>query len=161
MIIGFSLIPCILLALRLRANGTSNELRTLILQRYMLYICIYLIFSTNTFYMVFDFRPVLKRTVPYKLIQLANSIVGIPMAYVRLHEPYVWQIVKKELNNLLKRCFKRKTKSDYEEEPDKTEPLTPKIKYSSASLDSFINSAMNIEFVYLILIGITNFEKVK
>ncbi len=33
-----------------------------------------------------------------------------------------------------------------------------KVKYSSESLDSFINSAMNIEFVYLILLGINQFQ---
>lgn len=34
-------------------------------------------------------------------------------------------------------------------------------KYSSESLDTFINSAMNIEFVYLILLGINQFQLVK
>jgi len=39
----------------------------------------------------------------------------------------------------------------------KTELKKKRAKYAKNSLDSFLNSAMNIEYVYLILLGISNF----
>ena len=39
--------------------------------------------------------------------------------------------------------------------------ISVKSKYSSEPLCAFANSAMNIEFVYLILVGINNFMEIK
>lgn len=62
---------------------------------------------------------------------IATSFINLLQASVRLSDPYIW----KELKRVLK-CRKQKS------------------KYSSAPLSSFLNSAMNIEFVYLILNGV-------
>jgi hypothetical protein len=67
-------------------------------------------------------------------------LAGIPMAIIRITEPYVWSHLKKDLRKV--GCFKTKKDAD------------KKKKYSTESLATFINSAMNIEFVYIILLGI-------
>jgi hypothetical protein len=56
------------------------------------------------------------------------------MAVARLTEPYVF--------DQFKQLFRVKSKNN---------------KFSEESLCQFVNSVMNIEFVYLILIGINNF----
>ena len=65
----------------------------------------------------------------------------MPLALVRLYEPYVWQTMKLEINKMLK-VKKKKKKST---------------ACAKESLCSFLNSTCNIEFVYLILLGINNF----
>ena len=59
---------------------------------------------------------------------------GFIMALTRLSEPYVFDQIKQ--------LFKVRSKNT---------------KFSEESLCQFVNSVMNIEFVYLILIGINNF----
>jgi hypothetical protein len=54
---------------------------------------------------------------------------------VRVREPFVWNTFQR-----LFRCKKRKTR----------------LHYSSLSLNSFINSAMNVEFVCLMITGVRN-----
>ena len=72
-------------------------------------------------------------------------VAGIPMALLRINEPYVWNTLKNEVRSLCN-CGKKDSQAK-------------KIKkYSSESLDTFINSAMNIELVYLILLGINQFH---
>lgn len=68
-----------------------------------------------------------------------NSL-GLFLAMIRLSEPYVW----KHFGQDMKHLFKRKSNQQ-------------KVKFSSEPLCAFANSAMNIEFVYLILLGINNF----
>ena len=68
---------------------------------------------------------------------------GFPLAMTRILEPYVFQVVKKDILC----CFYKKKAKKY--------------KYSTQSLNSFLNSAMNIEYVSLILLGINNFMSVK
>jgi hypothetical protein len=55
---------------------------------------------------------------------------------VRVREPFVWNTFQR-----LFRCKKRKTS---------------RLHYSSLSLNSFINSAMNVEFVCLMITGVRN-----
>lgn len=61
---------------------------------------------------------------------------GIFLAVIRLAEPYVFQ--------QLRASFCKNTKQE-------------KCKFCKEALCSFVNSAMNIEFVYIILLGINNF----
>jgi hypothetical protein len=69
------------------------------------------------------------------------ELIGVPLALIRLYEPYVWQTMKLELNKIKKGKKIKKTKT----------------KFAKESLCSFLNSTCNIEFVYLILLGINNF----
>ena len=70
------------------------------------------------------------------------ELIGVPIALVRILEPFVFQ----EFKIMIKKYFcctkKRSVK---------------KLEFSDESLCSFMNSVANIEFVYLILLGINNF----
>ena len=68
-------------------------------------------------------------------IDLIIIVASIFSILVRACEPYVW--------NTFKSMFGCKKQSE--------------LKFKSLSLNSFINSAMNIEFVCLILNGVSNF----
>ena len=84
-----------------------------------------------------------------KVFQCFNFImfefIGVFIAIVRISEPFVWQEFKIFIKNYIP-CKQQKQKSN----------LRP-LKFSDESLCSFMNSAANIEFVYLILLGINNF----
>lgn len=67
------------------------------------------------------------------------ELVGLPLALIRMWEPYVRESFKQDFM----RCCRSKKKS--------------KLKYKSMSLNLFLNSAINIELVYIILSRITNF----
>ena len=69
------------------------------------------------------------------------ELIGVPLALIRLYEPYVWQTVISETNKSLKMKKQKKEKA----------------KFADESLCSFMNSTCNIEFVYLILLGVNNF----
>lgn len=59
---------------------------------------------------------------------------------VRLCEPIIWTNLKADVFSLL--CCSKTTK---------------RAAYSRETLDSFLNSAMNIEYVYLLLVGISTY----
>jgi len=62
-----------------------------------------------------------------------GALIGIPLALVRLCEPLVWQEFKK---NIL--CKKQTTQISNQQE----------------TLCSFLKSKMNVELVYITLVGI-------
>ena len=63
--------------------------------------------------------------------------IGIPLAFSRLADPFLYEVIKGSLF----------AKSN------------DKVKYYDESLLSFLNSALNVEFVYLILLGVRKFLK--
>jgi hypothetical protein len=65
-----------------------------------------------------------------------GALLGIPLALVRLLEPLVWQEFKKNV-------FFMKQKTQISKEQD--------------SLCSFLKSKMNVELVYITLVGICQF----
>ena len=71
------------------------------------------------------------------------NVLGVLIAVIRVSEPYVWTNLKADLIQLFTCNRKGKT--------------IERAKFSKESLDSFLNSAMNIEYVYLILMGITTY----
>jgi len=125
-------VPMCLFALltirRLVKTGTSQNLRRKIIGR-------------NAFQLILNILFVLNEIMPnndesYGQFTIYISIVGLISAIVRLQEPFVWQTIKKKFY-----C-----KNSYSAH-----------NYSSDSLNSFVNSAMNIEFVYVVLVGIRAF----
>ena len=139
-IIIFTIIPQVLVILRLCSEGTSQDLRKLIMHRYILYTLFYILFVSNPVLIVF--KNLLSKTfmMKYEWTLMLYVIAGIPIAFIRISEPFVWSIFKK---SFYQRCRSRQI----------VEKMKTK-KFSQESLDTFINSAMNIEFVYLILLGI-------
>ena len=108
-------------------------------KRHLLYAMIYtsfLIEAVKTFYISYFITEYGHQIDDW--IELVNSPIGIFLALIRLFEPYVWKTFKTEIQKLLP-CLK-----------------TKKQQYSKESLDSFLNSCMNIEYVYLILVGISS-----
>jgi hypothetical protein len=69
---------------------------------------------------------------------ILDNLIALPVALTRILEPFVFN----QLWNMLP-CKSCKSK---------------KKKFSDESLHSFLNSAMNIEFVYVILVGIRQFR---
>lgn len=114
------------------------------------------------------------------------NIVGLLMALNRLFEPYVWREFEYQGYVLAEKCIRllyrikvffdqiccrkremvhsgsfivdiRSKEQEVGQKTDKQKNKRKKYDYSQDTLDSFLNSAMNIEMVYLILLGISNF----
>lgn len=101
--------------------------------------------------------------------------IGFLLAIIRITEPYLFQELKFQFNLLISKisngilfcCYKlrgNKNKNfelfyekDYSIRNSIPNSKYKKVKFQKDELCSFLNSAMNIEFVYLILLGITNF----
>lgn len=75
------------------------------------------------------------------------DLSGIILALIRLSEPFVYNHFKRDVKKFFSKFFKKKDNMVEEKEE----------KFSNEPLCAFANSAMNIEFVYLILLGINNF----
>lgn len=126
---------------RLLKKGTSPKLRKKVVVRYSILFIFYMISIADAIDDQIDLVHGLfpnegtDRFIQNTLYFILN-INGFFIAIVRLSEPYVFEQLKK--------IFKKteQKKSD---------------KYAEESLCHFVNSVMNIEFVYLILIGIDNF----
>jgi len=73
------------------------------------------------------------------------DILGIILAFLRLMEPFVMQEFLRNVRKFLHWVACRRVKR---------KGLT--LNYSKEPLCSFVNSAMNVEYVSVILLGITN-----
>ena len=129
-------VPTILVVKRLNNQGTSSKIRKRVRNQHMVYFICFYIEIMILLYRI-GFQP--KDKYILDLTQFLVCIDGILLAIVRINEPYVYQQMKKAL------C--RKSKS------------SKKVKYSDNSMLSFLNSAMNIELVYFILVGINKFQR--
>jgi len=121
---------------RLQIKGTSEDLKKFIFKRHLLYALVYLILLIRV---IFDFNGQDIFFDKYSFLNQAftcflNS-AGIWLALICLFEPFVWYEFKKSLF-----CVK----------------ITHKNAFNQDSLETFLNSAMNIEFVYLILVGVNS-----
>ena len=136
-----SLVPAILVSVRLLKKGTSKLLKRKVFYRHLVFVLVYIISSFNIKFGTFD------RQNLTKSLWLADAIIVIftcvSMSMIRLLEPYVFQTFTEFVRGVC--CFER---------CKKTKDRKPKVKFSEESLCSFLNSAMNIEFVSLILVGI-------
>jgi hypothetical protein len=132
----------ILALIRLRQTGTNKKLRSKVVSRNIMQYIFLLVIASDTisgFYLLNDIEefPNLNR-VDYENIRvIVISLAGILASLIRLCEPFVWNALKAQM-----RCKAQK-----------------KAKYSTDSLNSFVNSAMNVEFVCLILVGVCTFMK--
>lgn len=124
--------------------GTSIDLKRKMFYRHILYLLFYFLMIFNVisdlytdeiFEKVFQFDEKTFLMVESSLYFLS----GAPVSLLRLFEPYVLQELKNVMNRYLC-CSKKKENT--------------KIKYSKESLDSFLNSALNFEFVSIILFAV-------
>jgi heme exporter protein D len=79
-------------------------------------------------------------------IQIFFAFTGTIIAFIRFSEPFVYHQFLSDVYNLRRRLCAR----------SKASKLKPD-KFAVQPLCAFTNSAMNIEFVYLILLGINSF----
>lgn len=86
-----------------------------------------------------------RHTEDFKRLRLTTflclAFAGIMLPIGRMQDPYIIQTIREDFQ-----CCSRKTHAF-------KRSITKRMKVKD-SLDSFISSAMNIEFVYLILLGI-------
>jgi len=96
-------------------------------------------------------------------LYLFANISGICLAFIRFTEPMVFQEFIHSCKKLTKpreTCCnygkkKEETKMDMKSKLEQEKEC--KLKFSKESLCSFLNSSVNIEYVYLILTGIQKF----
>lgn len=84
-----------------------------------------------------------------RIISIYMQVIGIPSALMRLSEPFVWYSFKKSVLR-----FAAYINSGCKRMPQRTKTgRQSKLKQQlkDASVCSFLNSAMNIEYVYMIL----------
>ena len=125
----FSVLPIVRIFISLSRNGSSNKFKILILKRHFIYAILYALFVWDCF------KNQITLDSDFKFNQLFQS-VGFLMAISRIiFDPYV-------LNSLM---------SDLGIKPRVTK------NEESKALCSFGNTAMNVEYVYLILISVEQF----
>ena len=142
----FTIFPAVLVMKRLFLKGTSNDLRQKLLYRHVIYIVLYMFIIWTILFDLFEWSNITTAYLGsygyYVFSFFMFELIGVPIALVRILEPFVFQ----EFKIVIKKYFcctkKRSVK---------------KLEFSDESLCSFMNSVANIEFVYLILLGINNF----
>ena len=131
---------------RLWEPGTSRELRIKVLKRHFVYLAAYIIMVISfTIVSIWDLHEEgysnkggfdsFGDIYLYKPATIVYFAMGIIIVATRLLEPYVLQTIKESLG-----CLEKNNK----------------LKYSEESLDSFLNSALNVDLVYMILVGVNN-----
>ena len=130
-----TIITELLVLKRLFKRGTSNDLKEVIVTRHLAYFLVYLLFLCKVNYDLFNVKAkeLLGITV-YFYVDAFLYTSGFMLSIIRINEPFVWFTFRKQLLC----CLKKKSK----------------LKFYKESLDSFLKSAMNIEYVSIILIAI-------
>lgn len=133
---AFTLIPIILVAVRINNPGTSRDLRKYMCRRHIVSAFILLLTMINAsrslfFWMLADNYD----DALFEVSVIPLHSLGILLAIMHITEPHVWQKLKSQM------CKSKQGK---------------KVKFSEKSLDTFLNSAMNVEYVYIILNGISD-----
>ena len=148
-------VSSLFVAIRLLKKGTSPNIRRKILVRHYLYFLFFMVIASVYYLSYVDnknpFLDINKNrdrashkwwVFYFFMYQLAGTF----LALIRISEPYVFWHLKRDI---YKRCFcKRKlSKKSIKNRP----------KFSRESLCSFANSAMAVEFVYIIILGVNAF----
>ena len=125
------LVVFVTILVRIYSQGTSKDLKKLVRNRHGAYFCVYMLYVA---FIIIDFRGN-NMSHEYELwVAVASTSCGSVLAAVRLSEPYVWVEFRKYLI-----CLKKSKSHD---------------KFSAESLDTFIKSACNAEYVYFSLAGL-------
>ena len=159
-----SIVPFVLVQIRMKRTGTSAALRRKMYKNntvfFILYMLLMLQISLDFFIPEVNsilYYPRNEQLGTFKNIVLTIEIcifnlIGIPLALIRLLEPYVFSIFKYEV-----RKFKYWLRSKICCSSRSIKPFKKKGKFSTDSLQTYVNSMMNVEYVYLILVGIRTF----
>lgn len=94
-------------------------------------------------------------------VYLIGNMSGLFLALIRISEPMVFQEALNTCGRLAKPrelcCKKKEKESRLDFKRNLKEENEAKMRFSKESLCSFLNSSVNIEYVYLILTGIQKF----
>jgi len=85
------IVATILVIQRLKIKGTSAELKKKVFERHIIYSLFY-VTSLMQVYIHF-YSPYLLKHVSqtgFQVMELINNFIGIPLALIRLLEPFVW-----------------------------------------------------------------------
>jgi 1-phosphatidylinositol-4-phosphate 5-kinase len=139
-------------------KGTNQKLRNIALRRQFTFLFLFLFWHTMFSIFFYDSNLLKKiNLIPLsqssiRFISIYMQVIGIPSALLRLSEPFVWFKIKQStlfFNLMLQRGCR--LPSEREKKMLKNRSKDMKQQLSNASLCSFLNSAMNIEYVNLIL----------
>jgi hypothetical protein len=144
-LMGINIIFILMISFRLCKKSTSNILRKMVLKRYSIEIFLYSVYFWSRY---INFKIDDKYVRNICIAEIVRLTILSLMLILRISEPFIYQNLKTDLDRILNCCKSKK------------EILKHK-KYSSEPLCAFTNSAMNIEFVYLILVGINNFMEIQ
>ena len=140
-----TVITIVLVLLRLRIQGTSKDLKEKVLRRHILYFALYCVYLLQLLQHFNSYW--LKKLMTegaFYWVGACFNVIGVLLAATRLAEPFVWNNFKADF---LRLCGCRE------------QVKCKRIRFSKESLDSFLNSALNIEYVYMILMGIRSFNE--
>ena len=87
------------------------------------------------------------------------QISGTLMALARAFEPIVFKAIKDSISGIY--IIKKRSIKSLNILRLKNKFFEEKVNYNDESLLAFLNSSMNIEFVYLILLGVNQFMDMK
>lgn len=143
---GITIGMAILVVYRLAQRSTSRELRCLVLKRHLIYFVMYflLLFHVTTHFFSAEFKKLLGGADTFYWLGASLNVVGLILAFTRLFEPYVFSTLKADF----RKFFLRKPENEL-----KT------IKFETEGLLTFLTSSLNIEYVYLILLGVNVYFK--
>lgn len=138
---GVIVVMVLALLIRLQFKGMSMKMKKVIMKRHISYFVFYLIFIIHTFQHLFNtyLRSKWDDVVYYSIGGAFNSI-GFFLAFVRFSEPYIWINFKADMRKLF--CCK----------PDRA---NQRVGSARELLNSFLNSDMNTEYAYILLVGIS------
>lgn len=125
----------LLVFIRLASKETPALFRKRVCKQHMLYFAFYLVFLLWTFKDYYDSQMVWKWGNNACYFHWVANSIGFFLACVRFSEPFVWSNFSADVKRVL---FCRKFKANIAQQP----------------LNSFLNSTMNVEYVYMLLVGI-------
>ena len=105
-----TIVAATILVFRLKQQGTSQELRTVVLKRHILYFCFFFIFMVHTNMHVLDKIGIIRNVSKdgFWVIAQITNLSGLSFAIIRFIEPFVYQNFLYSIKNLccLKKIFR-------------------------------------------------------
>lgn len=142
-------------------QGTNKELRSLAMRRQVIFLFLFVFWHTMFSIFFYDSNLLKKINLSQHAIRFISiylQVIGIPSSIMRLSEPYVWFSLKQSANRLKLflqfGCKMPEEVSAIQNRKRSKKDKELKQRMQEASICSFLNSAMNIEYVYMILQGI-------
>ena len=171
------IVPTGLVMYRLSWRGTSMELKNKVCRRQLIYFFLFLIYLFDVMheYFLYDvFSDQVQLLNIPKWVEFCfdfyRDFLGVPLALIRLFEPYVFHEFKRQvakfckgLSNKCCCCCRQRSRdqSNAQSILNKITKKRAKNKYNEEPLCAFLNQSISIEFVSIILLGVNNFMDIQ